>query len=327
VAMNSNLMLIRSGLSNGSSTPDPEPLLAKHLCRICHDCGDSEEAGLLISPCLCDGSMRWVHQNCLDQWRVQKISLTGRESACELCGFRYRFELQHSSCSEACGAALRHMSPVLLLLALLVVAIWDVTHAASLTALFFGSLLGVKALVDIARFVFLWRRLRAQQVPSEEVVLTPQAAAALVVFAKWNATPSGDRARGMQRAAAAQVAARWEDQAIAINIAEATAAGIEDPDADTDAGGNLKAFALCAGGCVMTMFLSLVALYLLAFLLLHTSETTMRRVASCLAVLGYAYAAAVGILAIRYSFMNVKRGPTGFLALPRTITPQERLGQ
>jgi len=232
VAMNSKLLPPHLGFS----APDPEPLLAKQICRICHETGDSEEAGLLISPCLCDGSMRWVHQHCLDQWRVQKISFTVRESACELCGFRYRFELQHSSCSGACGAALRHVGPVLLVIALFVVIIWAVTHTASLTALCLGSLLGIKALVDIVRFVLLWRRLRGQLDPSEEIVLTPQAAAALVVFAKWNATPSGDHARGMQRAAAAEVAARWEGQAVAINIAEATAAGIEDPDADTDPG-------------------------------------------------------------------------------------------
>lgn len=254
------------------------------------------------------------------------MSFTGRESACELCGFRYRFELQHSSCSGACAAGLRHVGPVLLLLALLVVAIWEVTHTVSLAALCLGSLLGIKALVDVAHFVLLWRRLRAQQVPSEEVVLTPQAAAALVVFVKWNATPSGDHARGMQHAAAAEVAARWEDHEVAINIAEAAAAGIEDPDEDTDPGGNLAAFALCAGGCLATMFVSLAALYLLAFLLLHLSATTTRNMLVGLAVLGYIYGAAVFFLAIRFSFINVKRGRAGLLALPRTITQQERLG-
>jgi len=309
----------------GFSAPDPEPLLAQRICRICHDSGDSAEAGLLISPCLCDGSMRWVHHHCLDHWRVQRVDFSGRESACELCGFRYRFELQHSSCSGVCVTVLRHVGPVFLLLILLVIAIWEVTHTASLTALYLGSLLGIKALVDIIRFVLLWRRFRAQQVPSEEVVLSPQVAAALVVFAKWNATPSGDHARGMQRAAAEEAAARWEGQAAAIHIAEATAAGIEDPDADTDPGGNLGSFALCACGCLITMFLSLVALYLLAFLLLHMSATTTRLVLLGLAVLGYIYGTAVVFLAIRYSFMNVKRGRAGLLALPRTITQQERL--
>jgi len=73
------------------------------------------------------------------------------------------------------------------------------------------------------------------------------------------------------------------------------------------------------------MFLSLVALYLLAFLLLHMSATTTRLVLLGLAVLGYIYGTAVVFLAIRYSFMNVKRGRAGLLALPRTITQQERL--
>jgi hypothetical protein len=40
------------------------------LCRICMDGVSAEkELGSLISPCLCRGSMRWVHRACLDQWR------------------------------------------------------------------------------------------------------------------------------------------------------------------------------------------------------------------------------------------------------------------
>jgi len=39
------------------------------LCRICM--GDASE-GKLFSPCLCKGSMRYVHVECLQRWRKEK---------------------------------------------------------------------------------------------------------------------------------------------------------------------------------------------------------------------------------------------------------------
>ena len=34
----------------------------KRQCRICHSCDENTK---IISPCLCKGSARWVHQACL----------------------------------------------------------------------------------------------------------------------------------------------------------------------------------------------------------------------------------------------------------------------
>jgi hypothetical protein len=55
-------------------------------CRIC--LSDDAAADDLISPCLCAGSVRWVHRACLDEWRAQEV----REDSfvrCELCHFTY----------------------------------------------------------------------------------------------------------------------------------------------------------------------------------------------------------------------------------------------
>ena len=38
-------------------------------CRICF--GDGTE-GKLLSPCLCKGSMRFVHVECLQRWRLER---------------------------------------------------------------------------------------------------------------------------------------------------------------------------------------------------------------------------------------------------------------
>lgn len=53
--------------------------LESDVCRICH-CG--EEAGVLISPCLCTGSVKFVHHACLMNWLQRAVM-----SKCELCLF------------------------------------------------------------------------------------------------------------------------------------------------------------------------------------------------------------------------------------------------
>lgn len=55
------------------------------ICRICH-C-EAEADMPLISPCLCSGSLAWIHQACLQKWI--KSSDTKR---CELC--KYEFHMQ-----------------------------------------------------------------------------------------------------------------------------------------------------------------------------------------------------------------------------------------
>ncbi|XP_077469143.1 E3 ubiquitin-protein ligase MARCHF8 isoform X1 [Stigmatopora argus] len=66
-----------------------EPLspfsLSADCCRICHCEGDEESP--LITPCHCMGSLRFVHQSCLQQWI--KSSDT---RCCELCKYEFIME-------------------------------------------------------------------------------------------------------------------------------------------------------------------------------------------------------------------------------------------
>ncbi|CAL8298685.1 unnamed protein product [Merluccius merluccius] len=55
------------------------------ICRICHCEGDEESP--LITPCHCTGSLRFVHQSCLQQWI--KSSDT---RCCELCKYEFIME-------------------------------------------------------------------------------------------------------------------------------------------------------------------------------------------------------------------------------------------
>lgn len=62
------------------------------ICRICH-C-EGEESAPLLAPCYCSGSLRYVHQACLQQWI--KASDT---RACELCKFTF---IMHAKTKPFC---------------------------------------------------------------------------------------------------------------------------------------------------------------------------------------------------------------------------------
>lgn len=49
------------------------------ICKICH-----EENENMISPCACDGTIKWVHPNCVSKW----VQLSGSVK-CPECGEQY----------------------------------------------------------------------------------------------------------------------------------------------------------------------------------------------------------------------------------------------
>ncbi|CAM4887791.1 unnamed protein product [Rotaria socialis] len=65
---------VSSTSSSSSNSPD--------ICRICH-CETTKDEPL-ISPCLCLGTMQYLHQSCLQRW----IKSSGVKS-CELCKFEF----------------------------------------------------------------------------------------------------------------------------------------------------------------------------------------------------------------------------------------------
>ncbi|KIP11404.1 hypothetical protein PHLGIDRAFT_21615 [Phlebiopsis gigantea 11061_1 CR5-6] len=58
-------------------------------CRICLD-GEDPELGRLIRPCLCKGSVSYVHVKCLHRWRNTSAS-NSAFYRCPQCGYHYRF--------------------------------------------------------------------------------------------------------------------------------------------------------------------------------------------------------------------------------------------
>nr|XP_016930382.1 uncharacterized protein LOC108010077 isoform X2 [Drosophila suzukii] len=73
-----------NNLGYESVSNDSMPSVGSLVCRICHNADNPEQ---LVSPCLCKGSLTYVHVHCLERW----IS-TSRCTTCELCQFQYNTE-------------------------------------------------------------------------------------------------------------------------------------------------------------------------------------------------------------------------------------------
>lgn len=55
-----------------------------NICRVCRCEGQFDRP--LFHPCICTGSIKWIHQDCLMQWMRYS-----RKEYCELCGHRFSF--------------------------------------------------------------------------------------------------------------------------------------------------------------------------------------------------------------------------------------------
>lgn len=67
--------------------PPPEPPEEDAQCRICYG---GAEAGPLVTPCRCRGTMRFVHAHCLNEWRTSSANANSF-NRCDQCGFAYQY--------------------------------------------------------------------------------------------------------------------------------------------------------------------------------------------------------------------------------------------
>jgi len=71
----------------------------KNLCRICYS-DDKEVESPLIQPCLCSGTMKYIHLECLQKWLKSKVTI--KTSSNENC---MSYSLKQIEC-ELCKAVL-----------------------------------------------------------------------------------------------------------------------------------------------------------------------------------------------------------------------------
>ena len=70
-------------------------------CRVCH--GESQPDNQLFYPCKCDGSIKYVHQQCLMEWlKVKKRQQQISKPRCELCGEVFVFQNIYAAGTPTC---------------------------------------------------------------------------------------------------------------------------------------------------------------------------------------------------------------------------------
>lgn len=57
------------------------------ICRICLEEDDEE----YISPCLCKGTQKYIHRECLNKWRNMHPNNTEKRNSCEICKYKFKF--------------------------------------------------------------------------------------------------------------------------------------------------------------------------------------------------------------------------------------------
>ncbi|KAF9157011.1 hypothetical protein BG015_008514 [Linnemannia schmuckeri] len=103
-----------------AAVPLNDPPVDERQCRICLGGADEEDTlGRLISPCLCKGSMKYVHIECLNAWRTRSPK---REShyKCDTC--KYEFSFRRTSFARYLGHPLTVFVLTIVAFALLVFA-------------------------------------------------------------------------------------------------------------------------------------------------------------------------------------------------------------
>ena len=68
----------------------PQTIMDGAECRICFESHSTREDPL-ISPCLCNGTSKWVHKSCIQHWRDVNRDTTAFFT-CRECGYDYQIE-------------------------------------------------------------------------------------------------------------------------------------------------------------------------------------------------------------------------------------------
>jgi|TARA_B110000858_G_scaffold67655_1_gene78565 hypothetical protein len=63
-------------------------------CRICLEADTVEN---LFTPCKCSGTMKYIHRDCLDEWR-EKREDANEVDVCELCKYTYNVTAKPTGC-------------------------------------------------------------------------------------------------------------------------------------------------------------------------------------------------------------------------------------
>eukprot|EP00756_Hemistasia_phaeocysticola_P008243 Hpha_TRINITY_DN14546_c0_g2::TRINITY_DN14546_c0_g2_i1::g.47188::m.47188 len=100
-----------------------ETVEEKPECRICLGAEDEGE-GKFIAPCLCDGTVKWVHEGCLDAWRERSMFYRNL-THCNNCHYKFKTEVNVDISLTSCAVRVFFKHAPLFLLLLFAVGGWD----------------------------------------------------------------------------------------------------------------------------------------------------------------------------------------------------------
>jgi hypothetical protein len=93
-------------------TPSNKSSTTRKVCRICYETTNTTK-NKLIAPCLCIGSVKYIHETCLRSWIItsnssyqENLNQTNQmildKTTCELCKFQYIInEIKVLMCSKS----------------------------------------------------------------------------------------------------------------------------------------------------------------------------------------------------------------------------------
>ena len=102
-----------------SATPLIQAVPDDAVCRICFS---GSEEGRLIRPCLCSGSMQYVHVHCLNEWRTQSANPRSFYE-CDQCNYKYNLERTKYAAYLEDARVVRGAAALLMLTALVLGAV------------------------------------------------------------------------------------------------------------------------------------------------------------------------------------------------------------
>lgn len=155
--MSSHEILSSEHISLDSSPPVDEIISAGPRCRICLQAESSQE--ILISPCICSGTMGYVHENCLKIWISERPDV---HTICELCKTTYNLEFKYKmvlsikkGLASPAGLLAPLLLPMLVIFLLTTVSVADNLSDPINLTIFIIGITGDYCLLTFMTYIFI----------------------------------------------------------------------------------------------------------------------------------------------------------------------------
>jgi hypothetical protein len=97
------------------------------VCKICYESDDSSN-NRLINPCLCQGSMKYIHEECLKKWIENNTEMITAQ--CEICkhNYRMRFFLKYKFSTHRCCKTFKNVFAILIISSVILSLVFSVIY-------------------------------------------------------------------------------------------------------------------------------------------------------------------------------------------------------